>query len=136
MTLPLVPPPVPAPANEPATAMPASLDAFWMPFTANRQFKHDPRLLASAEGMYYTDVRGRQILDGTAGLWCCNAGHGRKRIVEAVQKQVATLDFAPTFQMGHPLPFVLAERLAALAPDPLNHVFFTNSGSESGDTAL
>jgi beta-alanine--pyruvate transaminase len=86
--------------------------------------------------MYYTDVQGRQVLDGTAGLWCCNAGHGRKRIVEAVQKQVATLDFAPTFQMGHPLPFVLAERLAALAPDPLNHVFFTNSGSESVDTAL
>jgi beta-alanine--pyruvate transaminase len=134
MTLPLVPP-VPS-VVDPATARPASLDAFWMPFTANRQFKRDARLLASAEGMHYTDVDGRQILDGTAGLWCCNAGHARKRIVEAVQKQVATLDFAPTFQMGHPLPFVLAERLAALAPDPLNHVFFTNSGSESVDTAL
>jgi beta-alanine--pyruvate transaminase len=134
MTLPLVPP-VPS-VVDPATARPASLDAFWMPFTANRQFKRDARLLASAEGMHYTDVDGRQILDGTAGLWCCNAGHARKRIVEAVQKQVATLDFAPTFQMGHPLPFVLAERLAELAPDPLNHVFFTNSGSESVDTAL
>jgi beta-alanine--pyruvate transaminase len=134
MTLPLVPPATPA--IDPATATPASLDAFWMPFTANRQFKREARLLASAEGMYYTDVDGRKILDGTAGLWCCNAGHARKRIVEAVQKQVATLDFAPTFQMGHPLPFVLAERLAALAPDPLNHVFFTNSGSESVDTAL
>ncbi len=115
---------------------PASLDAFWMPFTANRQFKAAPRLLASAEGMYYRDVDGRQILDATAGLWCCNAGHARPRIVEAVAKQVATLDFAPNFQMGSPLPFVLAERLKAIAPRPLDHVFFTNSGSESVDTAL
>ena len=121
---------------DPATARPASLDAFWMPFTANRQFKREARLLASAEGMHYTDVSGRQVLDGTAGLWCCNAGHARKRIVEAVRRQIETLDFAPTFQMGHPLPFVLAERLAAIAPDPLKHVFFTNSGSESVDTAL
>ncbi len=120
----------------PATSAPEHTDAFWMPFTANRQFKKTPRLLASAEGMYYTDVDGRQVLDGTAGLWCVNAGHGRKRIVEAIQKQAATLDFAPTFQMGHPLPFVLAERLAALAPGSLKHVFFTNSGSESVDTAL
>ncbi|MBD9367713.1 aspartate aminotransferase family protein [Xanthomonas sp. XNM01] len=115
---------------------PASLDAFWMPFTANRQFKAAPRLLASAEGMHYRDVDGRQILDATAGLWCCNAGHARPRIVEAIAKQVATLDFAPNFQMGSPLPFILAERLKAIAPRPLDHVCFTNSGSESVDTAL
>ena len=119
-----------------ATQTPEHMDAFWMPFSANRQFKHTPRLLASAEGMYYQSTDGRQILDGTGGLWCCNAGHGRQRIIDAVQQQIATLDFAPTFQMGHPLPFVLAERLAAIAPDTLNHVFFTNSGSESVDTAL
>ena len=113
-----------------------ALEAFWMPFTANRQFKSTPRLLSSASGMYYRSDDGRQVLDGTAGLWCCNAGHAHPRIVEAVQKQVATLDFAPTFQMGHPAVFELAERLAAIAPDPLNHVFFTNSGSESVDTAL
>jgi beta-alanine--pyruvate transaminase len=120
----------------PAQALPERMDAFWMPFTANRQFKQQPRLLASAAGMHYTDVDGRQILDGTAGLWCCNAGHARPRIVEAVQRQIATMDFAPTFQMGHPLPFVLAERLAAIAPAPLHKLFFTNSGSESVDTAL
>lgn len=119
-----------------ATQAPEQMDAFWMPFSANRQFKHQPRLLASAEGMYYQSTDGRQILDGTGGLWCCNAGHGRQRIIDAVQQQIATLDFAPTFQMGHPLPFILAERLAAIAPDSLNHVFFTNSGSESVDTAL
>ena len=119
-----------------ATQAPEQMDAFWMPFSANRQFKHQPRLLASAEGMYYQSTDGRQILDGTGGLWCCNAGHGRQRIIDAVQQQIATLDFAPTFQMGHPLPFILAERLAAIAPDTLNHVFFTNSGSESVDTAL
>jgi beta-alanine--pyruvate transaminase len=116
--------------------LPEQTDAFWMPFTANRQFKKTPRLLASAEGMHYRSVDGREILDGTGGLWCCNAGHARPRIVQAIQQQAATLDFAPTFQMGHPLPFVLAERLAAIAPDPLKHVFFTNSGSESVDTAL
>lgn len=119
-----------------ATQTPEHMDAFWMPFSANRQFKHTPRLLASAEGMYYQSTDGRQILDGTGGLWCCNAGHGRQRIIDAVQQQIATLDFAPTFQMGHPLPFILAERLAAIAPETLNHVFFTNSGSESVDTAL
>jgi beta-alanine--pyruvate transaminase len=107
-----------------------------MPFSANRQFKKQPRLLASAAGMHYRTVEGREILDGTAGLWCCNAGHARPRIIEAVSRQIATMDFAPTFQMGHPLAFVLAERLAAIAPEPLKHVFFTNSGSESVDTAL
>ncbi|WP_304639850.1 aspartate aminotransferase family protein [Pseudomonas sp.] len=114
----------------------AHLDEFWMPFTANRQFKARPRLLESAEGMFYTDADGRQILDGTAGLWCCNAGHGRKEITEAVSRQIGKMDFAPTFQMGHPLPFELAERLAAIAPPGLDRVFFTNSGSESVDTAL
>ncbi|MBT8765921.1 aspartate aminotransferase family protein [Metapseudomonas boanensis] len=113
-----------------------SLDDFWMPFTANRQFKARPRLLESAEGMYFTATDGRKVLDGTAGLWCCNAGHGRREITEAVSRQIAKLDFAPTFQMGHPLPFELAERLAEIAPKGLNKVFFTNSGSESADTAL
>jgi beta-alanine--pyruvate transaminase len=119
-----------------ATESPEQTDAFWMPFTANRQFRKTPRLLASAQGMHYRAVDGREILDGTGGLWCCNAGHARPRIVQAIQQQAATLDFAPTFQMGHPLPFVLAERLAAITPEGLNRVFFTNSGSESVDTAL
>lgn len=116
--------------------MTASPDHFWMPFTANRQFKAHPRLLERAEGMYYTDTQGRQVLDGTAGLWCCNAGHGRREIAEAVSQQLMHLDFAPTFQMGHPLPFELAERLSAIGPVGLNRVFFTNSGSESVETAL
>ncbi|MDC6662953.1 aminotransferase class III-fold pyridoxal phosphate-dependent enzyme, partial [Leclercia adecarboxylata] len=103
----------------------ASPDHFWMPFTANRQFRATPRLLESAEGMYYTASDGRQVLDGTAGLWCCNAGHGRREISEAVSKQIAKMDFAPTFQMGHPLPFELAEKLAAISPEGLNRVFFT-----------
>ncbi|MCL7996707.1 aspartate aminotransferase family protein [Brucella sp. 21LCYQ03] len=117
-----------------------SLDNFWMPFTANRQFKAAPRLLASASGMYYTDVDGNQVLDGTAGLWCCNAGHGRKQITQAVERQISTMDFAPTFQMGHNIAFDFAEKLAAIAPGgpdaKLDRVFFTNSGSESVDTAL
>lgn len=119
-----------------AIQQPDAMDAFWMPFSANRQFKATPRLLASASGMYYRSVDGREVLDGTGGLWCCNAGHSRPRIVEAVKRQIETLDFAPTFQMGHPLPFTLAERLAEIAPAHLGHVFFTNSGSESVDTAL
>jgi beta-alanine--pyruvate transaminase len=113
-----------------------NLEAFWMPFTANRQFKQSPRLLKSAKGMFYTDVDGREILDGTAGLWCVNAGHGRSKIVEAVSRQVAELDYAPAFQMGHPLAFELSARLVNMLPSPLDHVFFTNSGSESVDTAL
>jgi len=115
---------------------PASLDHFWMPFTANKQFKAKPRLLASASGMYYKDVDGNEVLDATAGLWCCNAGHSRPRIVEAVKQQIGTLDFAPNFSMSSPLPFKLAERLAALAPGDLNKVFFSNSGSEAVDSAL
>ena len=115
---------------------PADLEAYWMPFTANRQFKAHPRMMARAEGMYYTTVDGRTILDGFAGLWCCNAGHGRKPIVEAIQEQAATMDYAPAFQMGHPLAFDLANRIVALAPGKLDHVFFCNSGSEAVDTAL
>lgn len=113
-----------------------NLDAFWMPFTANRQFKQNPRMLVSAKDMHYTSADGRQILDGTAGLWCVNAGHARPKIVEAVQRQVAELDYAPAFQMGHPIAFELAARLATMLPSPLDHVFFTNSGSEAVDTAL
>ena len=115
---------------------PNDLRAFWMPFTASRQFKSNPRMLASAKGMFYTTTDGREILDGTAGLWCVNAGHTRPKIVEAIQKQAAELDFAPTFQMGHPKVFELANKLVDSAPDYITHAFFTNSGSESVDTAL
>jgi beta-alanine--pyruvate transaminase len=107
-----------------------------MPFTANRQFKAAPRMLVKAEGMYYTTDDGRRILDGFAVLWCCNAGHCRKPIVEAIQKQAATMDYAPAFQMGQPLAFELASRLAKMAPGKLDHVFFCNSGSEAVDSAL
>jgi len=113
-----------------------SLDAFWMPFTANRQFKAAPRLLVAAQDMHYTSHDGRLILDGTAGLWCVNAGHCRPQITEAIRRQAGTMDFAPAFQMGHPLAFEAASRVAALLPEGLDHVFFTNSGSEAVDTAL
>jgi beta-alanine--pyruvate transaminase len=112
------------------------LDHYWMPFTDNRRFKAKPRLVASAKDMYYTTVEGKQVLDGLATLWCVNAGHGRPRIVEAIRKQAGELDFASSFGIGHPLPFRLAERIAALAPAGMGHVFFTNSGSEAIDTAL
>ena len=112
------------------------MDAYWMPFTANRQFKKAPRLLARAAGMHYWDDHGRQILDGVAGLWCVNAGHARPRIVQAIQQQAAELDFAPPFQMAHPKAFELAERVAQIAPAGMSKVFFTNSGSEAVDTAL
>jgi beta-alanine--pyruvate transaminase len=114
----------------------AELDAFWMPFTANRQFKAAPRLLVRAEGMHYWSHDGRRVLDGTGGLWCVNAGHGRPEIAEAVAEQLRTLDYAPPFQMGHPAAFELANQLVEIAPAGLSHVFFTNSGSESVDTAL
>lgn len=107
-----------------------------MPFTANRQFKKAPRMFASAKDMYYTTTDGREVLDGTAGLWCVNAGHCRPKITEAIRKQAGELDYAPAFQLGHPKAFELANRLAALAPEGMNHVFYTNSGSESVDTAL
>jgi len=114
----------------------ATLEHFWMPFTANRPFKAAPRLLARADGMHYWTPDGRQILDGTAGLWCVNAGHNRTPIVEAVQKQAATMDYAPPFSMAHPLAFEAATVVANLAPAGLQRVFFTNSGSESADTAI
>ena len=115
---------------------PNDLSAFWMPFTANRQFKSAPRMMVAAEGMHYTTSDGRQVLDGTAGLWCCNAGHKRPRIVEAIQRQAEELDYAPAFQMGHPRAFELASALRDLAPEPFEHVFFTNSGSEAVESAL
>jgi beta-alanine--pyruvate transaminase len=115
---------------------PNNLDAFWMPYSGNRAFKAAPRMLARAEGMYYYTNDNREILDGTAGLWCCNAGHGRREIVEAIQTQAAVMDFAPTFQMGHPIAFQAAARLAEITPEGMDRVFFTNSGSESADTAL
>jgi beta-alanine--pyruvate transaminase len=115
---------------------PNDLSAFWMPFTANRQFKAKPRMMVAAEGMFYTTADGRQVLDGTAGLWCCNAGHKRPKIVEAIQAQAAELDYAPAFQMGHPKAFELASALRDMAPEPFEHVFFTNSGSESVESAL
>jgi beta-alanine--pyruvate transaminase len=121
--------PRPAPAG-------TDLDAYWMPFTANRQFKEQPRLLARAQGMHYETHDGRRILDGVAGLWCVNAGHGRREITAAVAGQLETMDFAPPFQMGHEAAFELANKLAALAPAGLGRIFFTNSGSESVDTAL
>ena len=119
-----------------ATAGANSLDAFWMPFTNNCGFKEHPRLFARAKDMHYFTPDGRAVLDATAGLWCVNAGHGRTRIVEAIQRQAAELDFAPTFQLGHPLAFALAARLAAIFPPGLDEVFFCNSGSEAVDSAL
>jgi len=112
------------------------MEAFWMPFTANRQFKANPRILAKAAGMHYWTPEGRQVLDAVAGLWCVNAGHGRREISEAVSKQIATMEYAPPFQMGHPTAFQLANAVASWLPKDMGHVFFTNSGSESVDTAL
>jgi beta-alanine--pyruvate transaminase len=112
------------------------LDAFWMPFTANRDYKKAPRLLSRAKDMHYWTPEGRQVLDGAAGLWCVNAGHARSHIIEAITRQATELDFAPPFQMGHPLAFELADRLQRYMPEGLNRFFFTNSGSESVETAL
>ena len=119
-----------------APRAPNDLEPYWMPFTANRQFKGAPRLLVGAKGLHYTTAEGRKVLDGTAGLWCCNAGHSHPKIVAAIQAQAAEMDYAPAFQMGHPKAFELAGRVAALAPGDLDHVFFVNSGSEAVDTAL
>jgi beta-alanine--pyruvate transaminase len=116
--------------------MKQDMDAYWMPFTANRQFKKAPRMLAKAAGMHFWTPEGREILDGVAGLWCVNAGHGRPKIVQAIAEQAAEMDYAPPFQMGHPKAFALAERLVELTPPGLNKVFFTNSGSEAVETAL
>jgi beta-alanine--pyruvate transaminase len=115
---------------------PNDLSAFWLPFTPNRHFKSAPRMLARAEGMHYFDETGRALLDACAGLWCVNAGHGRKPIAEAIARSARELDFAPTFQFAHPEAFTLAQRIASLAPDGLDHVFFVNSGSEACDAAL
>ena len=113
-----------------------NLSNLWMPFTANRQFKLHPRMLTRAKGMYYTSAEGHQILDGTAGLWCVNAGHGRQEIIDAISRQTAELDYAPSFQIGHPNSFLAATAVAELMPKGLDRIFFTNSGSESVDTAL
>ena len=122
------------PAND--AAAPNDLAAWWLPFTPNRAFKARPRLISGAKGMHYYTPDGRAILDSAAGLWCCNAGHNRDPIVAAIQAQAAELDFSPAFQFGHPKAFTLASRIADLAPGDLDHVFFTNSGSEAVDTAL
>jgi beta-alanine--pyruvate transaminase len=117
-------------------ASPNNLEPFWMGFTPNRAFKQRPRMIARAKDMHYYDMSGRAILDGSAGLWCSNAGHCRDPIVAAIQKSAAELDFAPTFQYGHPKVFELASRLATMAPGDLNYAFFCNSGSEAADSAL
>ena len=114
----------------------AWLDAHWMPFTANREFKVKPRLMVAAQGCYYTDNHGKKIFDGLSGLWCCGLGHGRSEITEAATRQLATLDYSPAFQFGHPLSFELANKLKELTPTGLDYVFFTGSGSESADTSL
>jgi len=121
------------PATKPAAN---NLEAFFMPFTANRQFKKNPRMLAKAKGVHYWTPEGRKIIDGTAGLWCVNAGHGREEIKAAIAKQLDEMDYAPSFQMGHPKAFELAARHAALLPGDLNHAFYCNSGSEAVDSAL
>ncbi|MFT4191968.1 MAG: aspartate aminotransferase family protein [Comamonas sp.] len=112
------------------------LAAHWMPFTGNRQFKADPRLIVEAKGAYFTDADGRKIYDGLSGLWCTGLGHGRTEIVEAVSRQIAKLDYAPAFQFGHPASFELANKIKTLTPEGLDHVFFTGSGSEAADTSL
>ena len=124
------------PSSSLASSPVSDLEAYWMPFTANRQYKSKPRLLSRASGMYYETPEGRRILDGTAGLWCVNAGHGRPEITQAVARQLEVMDYAPAFQMGHPIAFELANALVKITPKGLDHVFYTNSGSESVDTAL
>src|SRR5215204_5167356 len=121
---------------QPRSAVPNDLESYWIPFTPNRAFKAAPRLIARAKDMHYFTPDGRKVLDGGAGLWCVNAGHNRDPIVQAIQSQAAQLDYSPAFQFAHPKAFELASRVAALAPDDLNHVFFCNSGSEAVDTAL
>ena len=113
-----------------------NLEPYWMPFTGNRYFKSHPMMMAAAEGMHYTTTDGRKVLDGIAGLWCCNAGHCHPKIVSAIQTQAARLDYVTAFQMGHPGAFELAEKLTEMAPGNLNYAFFANSGSEGVDTAL
>ena len=124
---------MPSPSAKPTAN---NLDAFFMPFTANRQFKKNPRLLAKAKGVHYWTPDGRKVIDGTAGLWCVNAGHGREEIKAAIAQQLDEMDYAPSFQMGHPKSFELAARHAAMLPGDLNHAFYCNSGSEAVDSAL
>lgn len=112
------------------------LAPYWMPFTANRQFKANPRMFVGAKGVHFTTSDNRKVLDGIAGLWCVNAGHGRQEIIDAVSNQIAQLDYSPAFQIGQPKAFELAARLTSKMPEGIDHVFFTNSGSESVDTAL
>jgi beta-alanine--pyruvate transaminase len=123
-------------AGAPWTPSPNNLEPFWMGFTPNKSFKKRPRMIARAKDMHYFDMAGRAVLDGSAGLWCSNAGHCRKPIVEAIAQAAADLDFAPTFQFGHPKVFELASRLTTMAPGDLNYAFFCNSGSEAADSAL
>lgn len=118
------------------SAMTNNLDAFWMPFTANRVFKEDPRMINGAKGVHYYTTDGREILDSASGLWCCNAGHCHPKIIEAISKQAAEYDYVPPFQMGHPIAYEFAERIGQMLPGKLNRIFFTNSGSEATDTAL
>ncbi len=125
-----------AQADRSSAIAPNDLESFWLPFTPNRAFKRAPRLIARAKDMHYFTPEGRAVLDGTAGLWCTNAGHNRDPIVAAIQRQAAELDYAPAFQFAHPKAFELASRIAALAPGDLDRVFFCNSGSEAVDTAL
>src|SRR3954466_14156669 len=125
-----------APSSTSSAAGLPSLEELWMPFTANRAFKRAPRMLVSAKDMHYTASDGRQVLDGTAGLWCVNAGHCRESITAAIREQAGVMDYAPPFQMGHPLAFELAQQLARMLPGDIDHVFFGNSGSEAVDTAL
>ncbi|MGC3449332.1 aspartate aminotransferase family protein [Pseudomonas aeruginosa] len=120
----------------PSLASQLKLDAHWMPFSANRNFKRDPRLIVGADGNHFIDDKGRRVFDSLSGLWTCGAGHNRKEIQEAVAKQLGTLDYAPGFQYGHPLSFQLAEKIAELTPAGLDHVFYTDSGSECADTSV
>ena len=122
--------------SKPTRTDAAWLDAHWMPFTGNRQFKAHPRIFVAAEGAYYTDAGGKKVFDGLSGLWCCGLGHGRREIVEAVSRQIASLDYAPAFQFGHPASFALANKIKELTPPGLDYVFFTGSGSEAADTSL
>ena len=122
--------------TDPVRQDPAWLDAHWMPFTGNRQFKKNPRLFVSAEGAYYKTADGKKVLDGLSGLWCCGLGHGRREIVEAIANQARTLDYSPGFQFGHPASFALANKIKELTPEGLDYVFFTGSGSEAADTSL
>jgi beta-alanine--pyruvate transaminase len=131
------------PMNAPDKAVAAAprtdaawLEAHWMPFSGNREFKANPRMIVEASGCHFTDAAGRKVFDGLSGLWCCGLGHGRREIAEAVGRQMSKLDYSPGFQFGHPLSFELANRIKALTPPGLDYVFFTNSGSEAADTSL